>query len=248
GNLNDAESCRALATGCDAIVHAALERPGRTFRGGEGDPVEFAQTNLIGSLRLMEAARAADVGRFVFISTCAVHEKSLDDRPLDETHPLWPMSHYGAYMASVEKFIHSYGFGDGWPVCALRPTGVYGVKRPARKSKWYPLIRSVVRGEDAKCSGGGKEVHAADVAQAVEILLAAEVIAGEAYSCCDRYVSAFEVAQLAKRISGSSSKIIGEPKSPKHQIETGKLQALGMKFGGLSLLESTVRELVDAAK
>ena len=57
----------------------------------------------MGTLRLIESARAAGVGRFVFISTCAVHEKILDDRPLDEAHPLWAMSHYGAHKAAIEK-------------------------------------------------------------------------------------------------------------------------------------------------
>ena len=37
------------------------------------------------------------MSRFVFISTCAVHDVILDDRPLDEAHPLWPAGHYGAH-------------------------------------------------------------------------------------------------------------------------------------------------------
>ncbi len=52
--------------------------------------------------------------RFVFISTCAVHDVILADRPLDEAHPLWPKSHYGAHKAALEKFVHSYGLGQGW--------------------------------------------------------------------------------------------------------------------------------------
>ena len=84
GDLGSAEQTGQLVHGCDAVVHAALYRPGRMFRGGEGDLVEFAEKNVIGSLRLIEAARAAGAERFIFISTCAVHETILDDRPLDE--------------------------------------------------------------------------------------------------------------------------------------------------------------------
>ena len=135
------------------------------FRGAEGDLIEFVQKNVVGTLELIEAARRADVGRFVFISTCAVHEKILDDRPLDEAHPLWATSHYGAYKAAVEKFVHSYGLGHGYPICALRPTGVYGAARPIQNSKWHDLVSAVVRGETVQCSRGGKEVHAADVAK-----------------------------------------------------------------------------------
>jgi nucleoside-diphosphate-sugar epimerase len=200
---------------------------------------------VVGTLELIEAARSAGVGRFIFISTCAVHEKILDDRPLDETHPLWPMSHYGAYKAAIEKFVHSYGLGQGYPICALRPTGVYGVARPIENSKWYNLVSAVVRGETVQCSRGGKEVHAADVAKAVGILLTADGIAGEAFNCYDRYVSEFDVAQLAKELSGSASEIVGEPKQPKHQIITDWIRTLGMQFGGDELLKQTVAQLVE---
>src|SRR5262245_55323542 len=92
GELGDDAAAQRLVVGCDAVVHAALDRPSAGFRGAEGDVVRFVQRNVVGTLKLIEAARAAGVGRFVFISTCAVHEKILDDRPLDETHPLWPTS------------------------------------------------------------------------------------------------------------------------------------------------------------
>lgn len=246
GNLNDSSSAVELVRDCDAVIHAGLYRPGETFRGGEGDLVEFIQTNVLGTLQLIEVSRSADVGRFVFISTCAVHEKILEDRPLDEAHPLWASTHYGAHKAAIEKFVHSYGMGFGYPVCALRPTGVYGVADPVQNSKWFSLVQSVVRGEPVSCRRGGKEVHAADVAAAAVLLLTAKDITGEAFNCYDRYVSEFDVATIAKELSGSQSQIEGEPKQPKHQIETGKLRSRGMSFGGDELLRSTIRQLVDA--
>jgi nucleoside-diphosphate-sugar epimerase len=246
GDLGDAASCPRLVEGCDAVVHAALYHPGGGFRGGEGDLAEFTEKNVVGTIRLIEAARTAGAGRFVFISTCAVHEKILDDRPLDETHPLWPMSHYGAHKAAIEKFVHSHGLGEDYAICALRPTGVYGVAHPVEDSRWYDLVQAVVRGRPVTCDRGGKEVHASDVAKAVGILLAAEGIAGQAYNCCDRYVSEFDVATIAKRLSGSSAPILGRQTSPKHQIVTAKLQSLGMTFGGLPLLEKTIGEMVAA--
>lgn len=248
GELGDSDSTRSLVQGCDVVVHGALYRPGTGFRGAEGDIVEFAEKNILGTLKLIQAAREANVSRFILISTCAVHEKILDDRPLDETHPLWPTSHYGAHKAALEKFVHSYGLGEGYPICALRPTGVYGVNHPVENSKWYDLISKVVRGEDVECSRGGKEVHAGDVAKAVGILLNADGIHGEAFNCYDRYVSEYEVATLAKEFSESSSNIVGEIKQPKHQIVTDKIRALGMQFGGEELLRETVSQLVTAAQ
>lgn len=248
GDLGDRDSADALVEGCDAVVHAALYRPGAGFRGAEGDVVEFVQKNIVGTLELIEAARKANVGRFVFISTCAVHEKILDDRPLDESHPLWATSHYGAHKAAIEKFVHSYGLGEGYPICALRPTGVYGVAHPVQDSKWFDLVSAVVKGETVQCSKGGKEVHAADVAKAAGILLIADGISGEAYNCYDRYVSELEVATIAKELSGSQSQILGEPKQPKHQIVTKKIGAMGMEFGGDELLRQTIAEMVAAVR
>ena len=132
GSLGEEAAARELVRGADAVVHAAVqwEGPRNRGRGGHGAAGVFFGVNLVGSLQLFQAAFEAGVPRFVFISTCAVHEVILDDRPLDETHPLWPTSHYGAHKAALEAFVHSYGLGQGWPICALRPTGIYGLAQP----------------------------------------------------------------------------------------------------------------------
>jgi nucleoside-diphosphate-sugar epimerase len=248
GDLDDPESAQDLVQHCDAVVHAALFRPSRRFMGGEGDILPFVEKNIGGTIRLIETARRAGLTRFIFISTCAVHDRILEDRPLDETHPLWPASHYGAHKAALEAFVHSYGFGHGFPICALRPTGIYGLAHPAQASKWFDLVAAVTRGEEVVCRRGGKEVHAADVARAAALLLSAEPVAGEAYNCYDRYIADFEVATLARDLAGSRSAIQGEATTPKHQIVTTKLQALGMRFGGLGLLKQTIGEMIAAAR
>jgi nucleoside-diphosphate-sugar epimerase len=249
GGLGDRRAAEPLVRGVDAVVHAALQWQGGSFRSSGHDDLEaFLQANLMGTLRLFQTAHAASVPRFVFVSTCAVHEVVLDDRPLDETHPLWPTSHYGAHKAALEKFVHSYGLGEGWPICALRPTGVYGLAHPPETSRWYDLVGQVARGASISSPKGGKEVHVADVAKAVGVLLKADerLIAGQAFNCYDRYVAEEEVARIAKELSGSGSTISSLNRGPKKQIVTRKLQALGMTFGGESLLRRSVKELVQA--
>lgn len=252
GELGDAPASHALVQGVDALVHAAVQWAGPRNRGGgsHGASEVFFGVNLTGSLKLFQDAVDGGVSRCVFISTCAVHEVILDDRPLDETHPLWPTSAYGAHKAALEKFVHCYGLGQGWPICALRPTGIYGVAHPPQTSRWFDLIGQVVRGEPIASAKGGKEVHAADVARAVELLLTADAraIAGQAYNCYDRYVSEEEVARIAGELTGSVSEIRSLNRGPKHQIETRKIRALGMTFGGEKLLRQTVQELVTLCR
>jgi nucleoside-diphosphate-sugar epimerase len=252
GQLGDLAAANKLVNGVDAVVHAALEWEGpRHSRPREQIDLEtFLEVNLTGSLRLFQAARTASVPRFVFISTCAVHEIILNDRPLDETHPLWPTRHYGAHKAALEGFVHSYGFGEGWPICALRPTGIYGLAHPAQNSRWFDLVGQVLRGERVASGVGGKEVHAADVAKAAGLLLTADTrsVAGQAFNCYDRYISEQEVARIAKELTGSKSTIADLNRGPKHQIVTEKIRALGMTFGGEALLRQTVAELLDARR
>lgn len=252
GSLQDASTFEPLCKGADAVVHSALYRPNQMgFReSGQKAFDEFVRVNLLGSLELMSTAKSLGVPRFVFISTCAVHEVILPDRKLDEAHPLWATSHYGAHKAAIEKFVHSFGLGEGWPVCAVRPTGIYGVAHPPQKSRWYNVVERVVRGESVSGDRGGKEVHAADVAKAVEILLGADAdtIRGQAYNCYDMYVAEKHVAQLAKELSDSNAELGGTNNGPKNQIDTSKLRSLGMEFGGESLLRDTVSQLVAAAK
>jgi nucleoside-diphosphate-sugar epimerase len=250
GELGSRAAAEPLVRGADALIHAAVQWEGPRNRGpgSHGASGVFFGVNLTGSLQLFQAAFEAGVPRCVFVSSCAVHDLILGDRPLDETHPLWPKSHYGAHKAALEAFVHSYGLGQGWPVCALRPTGIYGLADPPTASRWYQLVGQVLRGEPIASARGGKEVHAADVARAVELLVNAEAqaIAGQSYNCYDRYVAEQDVARIAQELSGGTGEIADVNRGPKHQIDTRKLQALGMTFGGEPLLRHTVQELIEA--
>ena len=245
GRLGDQRETEELIEGADAVVHAAVHRDRKGFMENPADPVAYAEANIIGAVRLLQSSIVHHIKRFVNISSGAVHQRVLANRPLDETHPLWPETLYGAAKASVETMVHAYGLSESLNVCTLRPTAIYGVTDPVEHSKWYELIKKVAAGDTVEATGGSKEVHVADVARAIRILLETDQpIAGETYNCSDRMISHHEVAQIAKRLSGSAAIIRGEPKIAKNQIDTAKLQKLGIQFGGTSLLEETVAEIL----
>jgi len=106
----------------------------------------------------------------------------------------------------------------------------------------------VARGETVAVQGGGKEVHAGDVAKAINLLCQApsDVVTGGIFNCCDRYVSQHEVATIAKELSGSKASIEGTPSQPKNQIVSNRLKALGFQFGGTERLRNTIAEILKS--
>lgn len=230
--------------GQDALVHAAFAHaPGR-YRGGEGEDLAgFLDANLTGSLRLMATAQKAGVGRCILLSSRAVYGSRVPGRALDEDHPATPASHYGALKASLEAFGGSLWLQDGWPVAALRPTGIYGIARPFARTKWLDLVQAVIDGADALPVRRSSEVHGEDVARAVELLLTADraAIGGQAFNCGDLMVSTRDIATIVQATTGSSGPLPEERIDPLFlEMECGRLRRLGLVFGGRRRLESTI--------
>ncbi|MCC9599799.1 SDR family oxidoreductase [Stieleria sp. JC731] len=247
GQLGTPCTTGPLVEGVDAVIHSCLYRTGESFLAVGDDPIDYWEKNTTGSLRLLEAAKQAGVKRFVFISSGAVHDDVLPGQPLDESHPHRPNTLYGAYKASVESLVHHYGSDSRMCSVSLRPTAIYGAANPIDQSKWYELAQNVAAGKSVSATGGSKCVHAQDVAKACHLLLNADAeISGETFNCCDRMISDYEVATIAKELTGSSATIEGPQKTAKNAIVTDKLEKLGMRFGGESLLRSTVEQLLAA--
>jgi nucleoside-diphosphate-sugar epimerase len=102
GQLGDRQAIAPLIRGVDAVVHAALQwQQGGAFQAAGNDDLDaFLEANLMGSLRLFQAAREAGVSRFVFISTCAVHDVILQGRPLT-TEP-WTLGRLLGEAAKIQ--------------------------------------------------------------------------------------------------------------------------------------------------
>lgn len=250
GELGNPDDAKRLVESVDAVIHSGLARSGPSFLDSGGDPLDYWHRNSTGSLQLLQSAAQAGASRFIFISSGAVHDNVLPDHPLDETHPPRPKTLYGAYKASVESLVHHFGSSGKLCAATIRPPAIYGLNAPPEDSKWYDLVRRICRHEDVQATGGSKTVHAKDVAAATMLVLGqqADTVAGEVFNCCDRMISDYEVATIAKEISGSRSNLGGQAKVAKHQIDTSKIRALGMEFGGDTLLRNTIAELVSAAE
>ncbi|MEM6469241.1 MAG: SDR family oxidoreductase [Planctomycetota bacterium] len=255
GQLGSAEDAAALVRDCDAIVHAGLVRPTGSFLDSGTEPLDYWHRNVTGSLQLLEASKSARLRRFIFVSSGAVHDRVIDGLPLNESHPHRPATLYGAYKAAVESLVHHYGTANSGTAnfsaatemvtATVRPPVIYGINEPIESSRWYELVRRICLGENVHAVNGSKCVHVEDLARSIAILLGSDgVESGSTYNCCDRMISEFEVAELAKSFSNSDAQITGAPKVAKNEIITERIQSLGMKFGGTPLLKATIGRMV----
>ena len=83
------------------------------------DPSLYYHNNTVGTLNLLEAMRRHQVGQIVFSSTCAVYGNPIR-LPLDETHPLAPISPYGRSKWMVEEILRDYESAYGLRGVCLR--------------------------------------------------------------------------------------------------------------------------------
>jgi dTDP-glucose 4,6-dehydratase len=88
-------------------------------------------TNVKGTLNLLQAARAAGVRRFVHTSTSEVYGTARFV-PISEAHPLLGQSPYSASKIAADQFAYSFFASFGLPVVVARPFNTYGPRQSAR--------------------------------------------------------------------------------------------------------------------
>jgi nucleoside-diphosphate-sugar epimerase len=236
GEQDDPQTLAGLVAGVDAVIHASVDWAAR-----ERGPMPNFEKNVLGSLRLLESARLAGVGQFLFVSSVAVYHEILQDRKLDESHPTWPSSIYGAYKAAIEPHLKTYHVEYGMNTSAWRPAAIYGIDPKLERSQWYKLIKTAKEGGKISTGQGGKITHVQDVADALTQAIGDESVAGQFYNLVDGYMYWQTAAELAKEISGSSAEIEDKKGSgPKNQFDTSKAVGFFERHGNSKALRRGV--------
>ena len=218
GDAADPGVLAGLVAGVDAVIHNAVD-----WDALERSPVTNFERNVMGSLRLLEAARLAGVAQFLFVSSVAVYHEILPDRALDENHPTWPSSVYGSYKAAVEPHLKAYHVTYGMNTSAWRPAAVYGVDPVLKNSQWYDLVDSARRGGTIDTPQGGKITHVQDVADALALAVGDASVAGQFYNLVDGYMYWQTAAEFAKEHTQSDATIVDRKgPGPKNQFDTRK--------------------------
>lgn len=128
GDVTDSYQMRKLVQDCDAVCHlAALIGIPYSYDA----PNSYVNTNVIGTLNVLEACKQAQVQRLVVTSTSEVYGTA-QYAPIDENHPLQGQSPYSATKIGADKLAESYYRSFGLPVVVLRPFNTYGPRQSAR--------------------------------------------------------------------------------------------------------------------
>jgi dTDP-glucose 4,6-dehydratase len=128
GDIRDAECMRGLVKGADVVYHlAALIAIPYSYRA----PQSYVQTNIEGTLNVLQGSRDAGVGLVVHTSTSEVYGTARRV-PIDEDHPLQGQSPYSASKIGADKLAEAYHLSFGMPVAVMRPFNTYGPRQSAR--------------------------------------------------------------------------------------------------------------------
>lgn len=142
----------------DAMVHFAAESHVDRSLGG---PEATARTNVLGTCRMLEVARALAIPKVVYVSTDEVTgDLGFGTPPIEgiETDPMRPGSPYAASKAGAELLAHSYVRSFGTPVVIVRPSNCYGPRQTPEK--FIPrAITRILSGRTAPLFGDGQQIR-----------------------------------------------------------------------------------------
>jgi UDP-glucose 4-epimerase len=212
GDVRDPGMMRRLCEGKDVVLHlAALIAIPYSYVA----PQSYVDTNVTGTVNVLEAARFCNVGRVVVTSTSEVYGTALYT-PIDEKHPLQGQSPYSASKIGADMIAESFARSFDLPVVILRPFNTYG-PRQSERAVISTVIRQVL---DPTCdairlgdlSPTRDFNFATDTAQA---FLAAGLASGLDYgspynAATGEAVTIGEMVELVRQITGTDKPILTE--------------------------------------
>lgn len=142
GDIRDPHGVKEAMKGCDVVFHlAALIAIPYSYHS----PDTYVDTNIKGTLNILQAAKELDVQKVVHTSTSEVYG-SARFIPITEEHPLQGQSPYSATKIAADQLAMSFYYSFNTPVAIIRPFNTYGPRQSAR-AVIPTIITQIANGE-----------------------------------------------------------------------------------------------------
>lgn len=180
GDFGSEADLAAALEGCDVCFHlVSTTLP----KSSNADPIFDVDSNVIGTIRLLEQAVRLGVRKVVFASSGGTIYGIPSQVPITESHPTEPVSSYGISKLAIEKYLHLYKVLHGLDYCILRLANPFGERQRVDASQGAVAVfmGKVLRGETVEIWGDGAVIrdyiYIADVIEA--LVSAANFTGGE---------------------------------------------------------------------
>lgn len=128
GDVRDPHGVKTAMTGCEVVFHlAALIGIPFSYHS----PDAYVDTNIKGTLNVLQAARELELDRVLITSTSEVYGTA-KYVPIDENHPFQGQSPYSATKIGADRLAESFYRSFNLPVSIVRPFNTYGPRQSAR--------------------------------------------------------------------------------------------------------------------
>ena len=210
GDIRDSNQMDTLAKGCDAICHlAALIAIPYSYVA----PQSYIDTNVTGTLNILNAARRHDCARVVHTSTSEVYG-SAQFVPITEEHPLVGQSPYSASKIAADQLAYSFYASFGMPVVTIRPFNTYG-PRQSMRAVIPTILTQLAKGATEIKLGDVQPTRdfnfVSDTAKGFVAALKSDKGIGEVVNLgSDFEVSIGEVASMAIEAFGSTAEVVSD--------------------------------------
>jgi UDP-glucose 4-epimerase len=209
GDVRDPETVNQAVDGVEVIFHLAAS-VGNT-RSIE-HPIQDSEVNVIGTLRILEAARRYGVRKVVFSSSAGIFGE-LKTLPIREDHPVEPDSPYGASKLAAEKLCLAYAKLYSLEAVCLRYFNVYGInQRYDAYGNVIPIFaHRMLHDLPLIIFGDGEQtrdfVNVRDVAQANYRAALANGVSGAFNTASGTRITINRLAELMYEASGIQAKV-----------------------------------------
>jgi NAD dependent epimerase/dehydratase len=211
GDIRDRANVAVAARDCRTILHlAALIGIPYSYEA----PESYIDTNIKGTLNILEVAREREVERVLVTSTSEVYG-SAQSVPITEDHPIVPQSPYAASKAAADHLALSYHLSFGMPVSVARPFNTYG-PRQSMRAVIPTIITQLARGDGAIQLGALAPTRdfsfVADTAAGIAAIAASEKTIGRVTNLGGGFeISIGAVASLIAEVMGKDVEITQDP-------------------------------------